>query len=254
MNNPDVKLLDMYKKERFPRSSEYDLDWVFKNEMGPNVLWLTELLCESMDLKSGMRVLDLGCGTGMSSIFLAREFGVEVWAADLWIKPTDNYNRIKEAGLDGRIHPIHLEAHSIPFAEEYFDAIVSLDSYHYYGTDVHYLEFHLLKHLKHGGQLGIVSPASPTELPDPLPSYMPEDFYFMNSLEWWSKHWSRMPGFTVELAEMLPGGFELWLEWTELLEAYGNANRPQDVETELPLLRTDQGRYIGFVRMVGRRT
>ena len=68
MNEPDNRLLDMYKKERFPRSSEYDMEWVFKNEMGPNVLWITELLCEKMDLKPGMRVLDLGCGTGMSSV------------------------------------------------------------------------------------------------------------------------------------------------------------------------------------------
>jgi hypothetical protein len=29
-----------------------------------------------------MRILDLGCGRAMSSLFLHREFGVEVWA---WI-------------------------------------------------------------------------------------------------------------------------------------------------------------------------
>jgi len=244
----------MYKKDRFPRSSEYDMEWAFKNEMGPNVLWLTELLCEKMDLKPGMRVLDLGCGMAMSSIFLAKEFDLEVWAADLWIKPTENYQRIKDAGLDDRVFPIHVEAHAIPFAEEFFDAIVSMDSYHYYGTDVHYLEFYLLKHLKHGGQLGIVSPASPIDLPQPLPSYLPEDFYFLNSLDWWRRHWERMPGLEVETAEMLPGGFELWLEWMELLESYGNANRPQDIERELPVLRADKGRYIGFINMVARRT
>ncbi len=75
----------------------------------------------------------------------------------------------------------------------------------------------------------------------------------MNSLDWWRHHWGRMPGFEVEIAEMVPGGFELWLEWMELLEAYGKANRPQDIKTELPLLKADQGRYMRFVRMVGRR-
>ena len=29
-----------------------------------------------------MRVLDLGCGRAMSSIFLRREFGVQVWATE----------------------------------------------------------------------------------------------------------------------------------------------------------------------------
>ena len=49
----------------------------------------------------------------------------------------------------------------MPFAHDFFDAIVSLDSYHYYGTDFGYLEFHILRHLKRGGQIGIVSPAYP---------------------------------------------------------------------------------------------
>ncbi len=43
--------------------------------MGPNVLWLTEALSQVMELKRGMRVLDMGCGKAVSSIFLAREFG-----------------------------------------------------------------------------------------------------------------------------------------------------------------------------------
>ena len=67
----------------------------------------------------------------MSSIFLAKEFDLQVWATDLWISATDNYQRICEAGLEDRVFPIHADAHALPFADEFFDAIVSLDSYHY---------------------------------------------------------------------------------------------------------------------------
>ena len=49
---------------------------VIQNGMGSNPLWLVEWLTAAMDLKPGMRVLDLGCGRGLTSIFLAREFGV----------------------------------------------------------------------------------------------------------------------------------------------------------------------------------
>ncbi len=52
---------------RFPRSGGYDPVWLMKNEMGPNVLWLTEALCEHMTLEPGMRVLDMGCGRGRIS-------------------------------------------------------------------------------------------------------------------------------------------------------------------------------------------
>ena len=41
----------------------------------------------------------------------------------------------------------------MPFAHDFFDAIVSLDSYHYYGTDIGYLEFHILRHLSGEGRL-----------------------------------------------------------------------------------------------------
>ena len=75
-------------KPRFPRSSNYDGRWVLDNMMGPHVLWLAEHLSEVLGFTPGMRVLDLGCGKAISSIFLAREFGVQVVAADLWIEPT----------------------------------------------------------------------------------------------------------------------------------------------------------------------
>ena len=42
-----------------------------------------------------MRVLDLGCGVAASSIFLRREFGVQVWATDLWFHASDNVPRIR---------------------------------------------------------------------------------------------------------------------------------------------------------------
>ena len=57
---------------------------------GANALWLTEWLTEGLDLKPGMRVLDLGCGRANSSIFLHREFGVQVWATDLWFSASEN--------------------------------------------------------------------------------------------------------------------------------------------------------------------
>ncbi|MCW2751334.1 MAG: SAM-dependent methyltransferase, partial [Aeromicrobium sp.] len=54
---------------RYHRSNGYDPRWVFDNQMGPNALWLVESLTEVLPLEPGMRVLDLGCGRAMTSIF-----------------------------------------------------------------------------------------------------------------------------------------------------------------------------------------
>lgn len=70
----------MLRLDAFPRSAKYDPEWVLANEMGPNARWLTEWLCEALSIEPGMRVLDTGCGRAMSSIFLAREFGLQMWA------------------------------------------------------------------------------------------------------------------------------------------------------------------------------
>jgi cyclopropane fatty-acyl-phospholipid synthase-like methyltransferase len=73
------RLQELVMRDGFPLSNKYDPQWVLGNQMDPNALWLTEWLCGDIDLDSGMRVLDLGCGRGLSSIFLAKEYGVHVW-------------------------------------------------------------------------------------------------------------------------------------------------------------------------------
>src|SRR5258707_14974399 len=141
--------------ERLPRSSNYHPEWVIASASGgANSLWLTEWLAAEMDLRPGMRVLDRGCGRAASSIFLHREFGVEVWATDLWFSVSENIQRIRDAGAGDGVFPVHADARSLPFAEEFFDAIVCIDSFCYYGTDDLYLNY-LAGFVKPGGQIGV---------------------------------------------------------------------------------------------------
>lgn len=252
MSTRDADLKDLYEVDEFPLSAKYDMHWVHKNEMGPNVLWMTEALTQIMDLKPGMRVLDMGCGTAMSSIFLAKEFDVQVWATDLWIEASDNWKRIKEAGVEDKVFPIHAQAQNLPYADEFFDAIVSMDSFHYYGTDVHCLEFFILKLLKKGGQIGIISPASPKRLPTPIPEHLGSEWYWLNSIDWWKHHWERYPEMDVKVAELLPGGWDLWVRWHRFEELYGSRNRPDEAD-EFKKILADGGEHLGFVRMLAER-
>lgn len=87
------ELARAFQFEELIHSNSYDPDWVIANMMGPNVMWLTESLSQVMNLKPGMRVLDMGCGKAVSSIFLVKEFELQVWAADLWIDPSENLER-----------------------------------------------------------------------------------------------------------------------------------------------------------------
>ncbi len=240
----------------YPRASAYDAAWVHRNLMGPNVLWLTEALTEVIDLRPGMRVLDLGCGSAISSIFLAREFGVNVWAADLWIEPTQNYRRIDEAGVGDRVFPIVAEAHALPFAHAYFDTLVSIDSYHCYGTDVRYLSY-AAQFVRPGGHIGIVVPANAIDtddLPDEFVDAAPfgADYSTFRSEAWWARHWRRTTGVVVEHAQMLPNGLDLWRRHNRADAAWKGL--PVESVGDEPLLSSQHGEHLGFARVTARRT
>jgi cyclopropane fatty-acyl-phospholipid synthase-like methyltransferase len=240
---------------RFPRSAKYDLSWVAANQMGPNSLWLAEALCEMMDLKPGMRVLDLGCGKAITSVFLAKEFGVQVWAADLWISASENWQRIRAAGLDQQIFPLHCEAHTLPFADEFFDAAVSLDAYHYFGTNDLYYGWYFNRLLKPGGKLGILVPGVREEIEtDAPPAYLQPywnwDYYTFHCPNWWRRNFTRSGTVEVTHAAWLEDGWKYWLAWQEYLGEKENQNL-HNSETEM--LRVDQGKLLGFSRVVVRK-
>ena len=235
--------------ERFPRSSKYHPEWVIASVSGgANALWLTEWLAAALDLRPGMRVLDLGCGRAMSSIFLRREFGVQVWATDLWFSASENIQRIRDAGVEDGVFPIHADARSLPFAAEFFDAIVCIDSFIYYGTDDLYLNY-LARFVKPGGPVGIAGAGLVREIEGPLPDHLREwwtqDLWCLHSATWWRRHWERTGIMDIELADTMPDGWQLWLDWHRVVAP--------DNEAEIKALEADRGSYLGYVRLVGRR-
>jgi ubiquinone/menaquinone biosynthesis C-methylase UbiE len=235
--------------DRFPRSSKYHTDWIMSSVSGgANSLWLTEWLTTALDLRPGMRVLDLGCGRGASSIFLRREFGVQVWATDLWFDPSERMERIRDAGVDDGVFPIHADARSLPFAAAFFDAIVSIDSFFYYGTDDLYLNY-LARFVKPGGQIAIAGAGLIQEIDGPVPDHLcdwwTQDVWCLHSAAWWRRHWERTGLVDIELADSLPDGWQFWRDWIRAVAA--------DNESEIQTLEADRGRYLGYARIVGRR-
>ena len=138
--------------------SDFGNDFLKQNFMGPNSMMIMAELAESLDLRSGMKILDLGCGKGLTSFYLAKYFGVTVFATDLWISATENLKRIQQLGLEHAVFPIHADARTLPYAKVFFDAAVSVDAYHYFGTDESYLDEHFAPLVKPGGQIAIAVP------------------------------------------------------------------------------------------------
>ncbi len=234
---------------KYEKSDKFDKTFMLENMMGPNCAKLLEGLSAHMALKPGMRVLDLGCGKGITSILLAREFNTAVFATDLWIPATENYERFKAFGLEERVVPIHAEAHDLPYADEYFDAAVCVDAYLYFGQEEGYMDDHLAPLVKPGGEIGLVIPGVKTDLdgvPEDIAPYVSvEDFGTFKSTGWWKQHLEASKRLRLERIWEFPDFDEVWADWLASDNPY--AVRDRD------MIRTNAGRYMNLICVIGRR-
>ena len=245
--SPDHRFLN----DQFPRSSAYHPEWIVASVGGgANSLWLTEWLASALQLRPGMNVLDLGCGRAASSILLSREYQVKVWATDLWCSASENHQRVRDAGVAESVYPIHADARALPFASDFFDVVVSIDSYFYFGTDDHYLNY-LARFVKPGGVIAIASAGLMHEIEGPLPEHLQawwageRGMWCLHSAAWWRRHWERTGIVDIELADSMPDGWKLWVDWHHLIAP--------DNRVEIEAVQSDRGEHLGYVRVVGRR-
>lgn len=233
---------------RFPFTDSYSPALLQEGMMGPNAMRLMEEMAAKLDIKPGMRILDLGCGKGISSILLAEKYAATVFAADLWISPTENAQRFAELKLDGQIFPLSVDAtQTIPFAEAYFDIIVSVDAYQYFGSNDAMLG-KLLPFLKPGGQIAVAVPGfigdySADNLPEVVKPFWTPEWYFY-SCAWWHALWHKEPGLQdVTLREMDC----CQQAWDEFMQC------PMAQEMMVPIMEAGAGRYFNFIELIGRR-
>ena len=222
---------------KYPLTKKYDQKWIEENWVGPNPLQLLEELCGNLKLSPGMKVLDMGCGKGLTSVFLAKEFGVTVFANDLWIDATENRQRFDAAGVSGRVFPIHAEAHALPYANDFFDAAISVDSYHYYGADEQYFPCTFSKLVKPGGQFGIVSPGTVREYakgyPETMKSFWEGELFSFHSAAWWRTLWEKTEIAGITACYDIPDPKGLWYPWARWSNGHLGFNDVDFLEADI---------------------
>ena len=238
-------------RAEFPRANAYHPDWLAAGVSGgANPLWLAEWLSGALDLEPGMRVLDLGCGRGMSSVFLAREFGVTVFAVDLWFDPAETLRRAQDAGVGGAVVPLRGDLRALPFAPGFFDAAVCIDSYPYFGTDDHTPNL-IARLVRPGGQVGVAGAGLAAEIAGEPPEHLrawyaaEPGLWSLHSAAWVARQWTRSGLLDVAVADDMPDGWRRWLDWHRVV-APGNHG-------EIGCVEADAGRTLAYVRLAGRR-
>ena len=244
----------------YPKLYDYSWKECHQGFLGAGGLFMVVEMAQKLELKKGMRVLDLCCGNATSSIFLAKHFDVNVAAVDLNVDPTQNQDRIIQADLTKRVTPFQMDAHHLQFPSEHFDAVFCMNSYFYFGTNDDYLPY-LMKFLKPSGRIGISSPCYANELTPDTPHkflYDAPDFiesYSVHSPNWWRNHFEKIDLVNILVCEDHTKGREFWLDdvrW--LLES----SHPIEMKPfmrdmvlqQLVMLLADEERFVTYLTLI----
>ena len=235
----------------YPLSDKYNTPELMAKIMGPNPLKLEEELLTDHRIPSGATACDLGSGQGLTSVFLAKEYGFRVYAADLWSDPEENRRFFAEMGLtDEQIVPVKADAEALPFEKEFFDAVVTTDSYNYFGRDPAYLDEKLLPFVKPGGYIYIAIPGMKQDCHDNLPpelllSWTPEQMDYMHDTAWWSEMVSECKGAEVLSVSEMVSNEEVWADWLKQENEYAIGDRKS--------MEAGGGKYLNFIKIVLRK-
>lgn len=236
---------------QYPKSQKYPMSLLREKIMGPNPVKLTEELMTYADIAPGSLVMDLGSGTGITSVFLAKEYGLRVIAADLWSNPTENMRFFEEMGLSSaEIMPVHADANDLPFAHEFFDAVVSTDSYNYFGRDPSYLGEKLLPFVKTGGYICICVPGMKQDCHENLPeallvSWTPEQLDYIHDVSYWQGIIGQTAGIDILSIREMESNEEVWADWLSCENAYAAADRAA--------FAAGGGKYLNFISIILRK-
>ncbi len=173
------------------RGDRYQAYFDFPYLMGPNSIRLLEEILEEypLTLTSDQLVLDLGCGSGLTSLFIANETGATVYANDLWISEEENRQRFAQWQMQDRLIPVREDANQLSFAKEQFDAIISIDSYHYFAGKEGFFAEKILPFLKPGGVALIVVPGMKNQYhgrsEELMTAWLTDEAYMFQSADFW---------------------------------------------------------------------
>ena len=235
----------------YPKSEAYNTPALQEKIMGPNPVKLEEELLRDHRIPDGAVVCDLGSGQGLTSVFLAKEYGFTVYAADLWSDPEENRRFFDQMGLSReQIIPAKADAADLPFETAFFDAVVSTDSYNYFGRDERYLDEKLLPFVKPGGYLYIAIPGMKKDCHDNLPqelllSWTPEQLDYLHDVDYWTGIVRQCSGADVISVQEMESNEEVWADWLKQENEYAVGDRKA--------MEAGGGKYLNFISIVLRK-
>lgn len=232
-------------------SEKYNTPALQSRIMGPNPVKLEEELLQGHQIPAGAVVCDLGSGMGLTSLFLAKEYGFTVYACDLWSDPAENQAFFDAMDVPrGQIVPVKSDATSLSFEKDFFDAVVCVDSYNYFGRDPDYLDEKLLPFVKPGAMIYIAIPGMKRDCHSALPpelllSWTPDQLDYIHDIEYWTKIMESAKGSEILSIKEMESNEEVWADWLRQENEYAIGDRKA--------IEAGGGKYLNFIAIALRK-
>jgi len=190
----------------------------------PGGLEKTDEMVRACDVGTGKRILDIGSGKGVTTCYLAENYGCEVVGVDASERMVEYARELaRRKDLADRVEFRVADAHNLPFKDESFDIVIAECTTVLLDKERAFREF--LRVLKPGGCLGDLEMIWRKEPPHEL----------------------------VEKAYRVWGGFTTMTlnEWTEFFKRMGLVDvRAVDFTEEIPDMEEAFRRELGFKGVV----
>ena len=146
------------------------------------------------------RILDIGCGSGIPTLELARLSQGEVIAIDIDQPALDKFNiRIRQAGLTGRVQAVNCSMFDMGFPDESFDVVWSEGSIYAIGFEKGLREWK--RFLKPGGFIVVHDEQGNVEAKLKIISncgYNLLGYFLLSKETWWAEYFAPLEKWIAE--------------------------------------------------------
>jgi ubiquinone/menaquinone biosynthesis C-methylase UbiE len=213
---------------------------------GPGSFEMALPLVKAAKIRPGMRILEVGGGSGQIATTIAKYWDITVVTLEPWAKSNEIQAYAAEQGVENKVLQLKVKAQSLPFSNDTFDAIISIGSFEMIGDERPLALSEMIRVAKTGAQIGIAEPMC-------LPGIMPDDLAALDSqfnlgyqecfltLDWNCDLFTKQ-GIAITKSYYFEQAYQWWLN-------YRDQRRISEAEQEL--ITRDNSRWLSLGLVVG---
>lgn len=216
---------------------------------GPGSFDMAESLIQAAGIKPGMRVLEVGGGSGRIAVTLAKHWNVSVVTLEPWTDGKEIQAYAAAEGVANQVLSLRIKAQALPMPDNSFDAVISVGSFEMIGDERPQALREIIRVLRPGARFGIAEPMCQPVMPDDLvvldEAHKLQFRQCFRTLEW-NRQLFTEQGLALTESYYFADAYKWWLQYRTQMEGRISAG-------EQEFIRLDQGRWISLGLVVGQK-